>query len=353
MFCLDEELFLGAGGGPGRKTNTQSSPETRYLVNKLRNWLTKSRAPNTFKKYRTPWRRWLEWAVTRSKRGEWTPLLPAEPFHVALFLVHLAETFKGAKTVVESAVTALNFVHRLNGHPEPYNHLTRAVNEGVRRERGCPAKKARPLTVPMLRLIVRGWGQKKCPLWQRMMATMILLGFVTFGRLGEISKIRGGDVHFRKDHLRIFIERSKTDQSRKGAWIIVAETRTELCPVRHMKNLLRMIKPRLHDPVFRTIWKRSVKSMGSESLGTASISSSTYHRYFRRALTELCHMTTSQSNDFSGHSMRRGGATAAELAQIPARLRMRHGRWVSVKTADDYIGDPRNEILAVTRGLGL
>jgi integrase len=330
-----------------------TSQETERLVRKLRSWASKSRAADTFKKYRTPWRRWLEWAVARTKGGEPTPLIPAEPFHVALFLVRLAEEYSTAKTVVESAVTALNFVHRLNGFPEPYGHLAKAVSEGVRRERGGPVKKAKPLTIGILKKIVRGWGGTTSPLWQRMMAAMILLGFATFGRLGEVSRIKGGDIVFKRDHAQIFIEKSKTDQTRKGAWVLVARTGTELCPVTGLEEYMQSLGPGRDEPVFRTIWRRSLKNTGQESLGKTGISSSVYHRYFRRALQELAGMSEKAAAQYSGHSMRRGGATAAEMAQVPARLRMKHGRWISARTADEYIGDPRQTVLNVTRELGL
>jgi integrase len=291
--------------------------------------------------------------MARSKGGEPTPLIPAEPFHVALFLVRLAEEHHTAKTVVESAVTALNFVHRLNGFPEPYGHLAKAVNEGVRRERGGPVTKAKPLTVPILRKIARGWGGVTKPIWQRMMVAMILLGFATFGRLGEVTKLTGGDIIFKPDHARIFIEKSKTDQTRKGAWVLVARTGTELCPVTGLEGYMRSLSPASNEPVFRTIWRRSVKTTGQECLGRTGIGSTVYHRYFRRALRELAGMSEKSAAQYSGHSMRRGGATAAEMAQVPARLRMKHGRWVSAKTADEYIGDPRRAVLNVTRELGL
>ena len=64
-------------------------------------------------------------------------------------------------------------------------------------------------------------------------------------------------------------------------------------------------------------------------------------------------MTANKAAQYSGHSMRRGGATAAELAQVPARLRMKHGRWVSARTADEYIGDQQDRMLQITRELGL
>lgn len=273
--------------GPG------ASSETRRLAAKMRQWATQAREKPTFKKYRTPWRRWILWAVERTKRGELTPILPANEFHVALFLTALAEKFPTAKTVVSTAVTAINFSHRFNGFDEPYGHTARAVNEGVRRAWGRPKKKARPLTTFILRKVVQKWGKKEAPLWQNMMATMMVLGFATFCRLEELAGL------------------------------------------------------------FRTIWRRSKRVTGECSLGDKKIGSTVYHRYFRLALTEAAGISPQRALLFSGHSMRRGGATAAALAKIPAHLRMSHGRWVDQRCADSYVGVPQQVALEVTSAIGL
>ena len=349
---LDEELFFFSGAWDGSGT-VWTSVETQRLHKELRGWAAKSKAGSTFKKYRTPWKRWVTWAVERTRGGEHTPIIPADPLHLALHLTKLAEEHPTATSVVETAVTALNTIHRVNGAPEPYSYLSKVVNDGVRRARGKSKKKAKPLTTEIIRKIASEWGHEGAPLWQNMMATLITVGFATFCRVTELFALTREDVTFEKDLMRVFIEESKTDQFRHGAWILVARTRTSLCPVLMMVKYLERLNPESGEPLFRTIWRRTLRTEGQESLGTLAMYSSIYHKYFRQGLMELAGVSEAEAQLYSGHSMRRGGATAAALGRVPDHLRMSHGRWVSQATADGYIGVLQRDAMQLTLSLGL
>ena len=47
----------------------------------------------------------------------------------------------------------------------------------------------------------------------------------------ELSKLRESDVHFYEEHMEIFVESSKTDQLREGAWVVIARSDSKPCPV--------------------------------------------------------------------------------------------------------------------------
>ena len=316
-------------------------------------YATLSKAAGTFKKYRTPWRRWIVWSVERCRRGEPTPTLPAVPFDMALFLVHLAEDPNKYKTVVETAVTAINFAHKINNFPEPYGHLAKAVNDAIHRERGCPDKKAKPLTTAILKVIAEAWALPEATLWQNMMITMMTVGFATFLRLDELSSLKGGDVEFHHDHMRIFVEKGKTDQYKHGYWVIVAKSSKATNPVTLLKRYIQRLQPGQDEYLFRTIWRRSLRTSGVATLGKKKIGSTVYHTYFRKALTEVAGMSAVESKKYAGHSMRRGGATAAAIARVPDQLRRIHGNWVSQRSADGYVGPLPEDAMQVTRSIGL
>ena len=43
-----------------------------------------------------------------------------------------------------------------------------------------------------------------------------------------------------KEHIETFIESSKTDQLRGGAWVVIVRTDSLLCPVAMLKRYMRM-----------------------------------------------------------------------------------------------------------------
>ena len=46
-----------------------------------------------------------------------------------------------------------------------------------------------------------------------------------------MANIKEADIQIFSDHLELFIESSKTDQYRDGAWIIIARSKQNTCPV--------------------------------------------------------------------------------------------------------------------------
>lgn len=280
----DEFLFLGAQPmlAPSRKT----SAETKRLARKLGAMVMESKSKGTFRAYRTSWIRWVAWAMLRSAQGEATPLLPARPEQVALFLVHRAEVDVESLNVAQHPATAINSVHRLHGLPEPSGHLSTAVLSAIRRRRGRPPVRAKALPVKLLKKLVRRWGATGAPLYQLMIATVALTGFAGFFRLGELLALKVGDVVFTREGMKVFVEVSKTDQYRVGAWVLIAKG-AGTCPVRLMKRYIRRSGFAKDEFLFRTIWRRTVQTEGAPSLGKKPLRSAGFHQYFRQVLVEL------------------------------------------------------------------
>ena len=58
-------------------------------------------------------------------------------------------------------------------------------------------------------------------------------------------------------------------------------------------------------------------------------------------------------SDFSTHSLRAGGASAAANAGVADRVFKRHGRWKSVSAKNAYINDNLESRLSVSQRLGI
>ena len=70
----------------------------------------------------------------------------------------------------------------------------------------------------ILKDLVDKFATPEASLSNTRVVTICLIGFAGFLRFSEIASLKEADVHLFPDHLELFIESSKTDQYRDGAW---------------------------------------------------------------------------------------------------------------------------------------
>jgi len=135
-------------------------------------------------------------------------------------------------------------------------------------------------------------------------------------------------VRFEEERLVLTLRRSKTNQEGQLETIAVAygsEMRT--CPVRALRAWLAVAEF-VDGPLF----------VGLTPQGglrpTALCDRMVAHVVKRR-----CRAVGIDPENFAGHSLRRGFATAVARAKKPDRMIKRHGRWKSTAMLDRYIGD--------------
>ena len=56
---------------------------------------------------------------------------------------------------------------------------------------------------------------------------------------------------------------------------------------------------------------------------------------------------------FGSHSLRSGGATAADNAGVNDKLFKKHGRWRSENAKDGYVKEDLRSLLSVSKSLGI
>ena len=92
--------------GVWKGAHSLADPELSERVTQLLDLILASNVPRTASKYTYSWCRWRRWA--RSKQG--VVHMPAQPLHIALYLLELAEgaVQKGTGgSVIDAALTAL------------------------------------------------------------------------------------------------------------------------------------------------------------------------------------------------------------------------------------------------------
>ena len=84
----------------------------------------------------------------------------------------------------------------------------------------------------------------------RSVALFALLALAAFLRFDELAKLVCSDVSIESDTLKLFIQSSKTDRYRDGAWIVLLPSGKVTCPVAMMKRYLERTKLSYNSPFY-------------------------------------------------------------------------------------------------------
>ena len=170
-----------------------------------------------------------------------------------------------------------------------------------------------------------------------------MLGFFRFS---ELCPLTACDIKFFPTYMSIFLESSKTDQLRDGAWIAIARSDRETCPVKGLERYIAAADIDLSEdlPLFRALSSpRSLTKVRRHGL--------IYTR--AREIIKDAFRDITDISSLSLHSLTIGGATAAANAGIADRLFKRHSRWQSENAKDGYVKDNFQSLLSVSKSLGI
>ena len=327
--------------GPWSTLKGLQDAELQRLAKALPNSVLQSKATSTTRKYLGAFKRWKNWASEHQ-----LVVFPVEATNLALYLQHLGES-KSSKSAVEEAVHGLSWAHTMAGIPTPTcSPFVQATLEGLKRTLSKPVCKKSPFTIEMLQAIVCD-VRKDDTLANLRLAAVCLISFAGFLRFDEVANIRPCDLAFDEDHLTIQIPRSKTDQMRQGNEVIIARTGTDTCPVAMLESYMQRGRVQLCSDL--KLFRPIVGGKSEKLRNTGGISYSNMRELLKKKLEQLGFPAA----DFSLHSLRVGGATAAAAAGVPDRVFKKHGRWKSESAKDGYVEDSFHERLSVTKNLGL
>jgi len=163
-------------------------------------------------------------------------VFPASPFHFAIYLRHLMTEAKTASPLV-SAVRSISWFHQLGGAPSSSDHpLVKSTLAGTQCFLAHQTTKKESITVSQLEQLVSSKEDSMAYLYNIRSVVICPLAFASFLRFDELAKLVRSDVKIENDMLMLFIKSTKTDQSRNGAWIVVASLRKATCPVAMMNR---------------------------------------------------------------------------------------------------------------------
>jgi len=247
--------------------------------------LKSSKALNTLRAYKADYKDFVVFCVKHGFKS-----MPSEPKIVSLYLTHLSQTSKFS--TLKRRLASISVIHKLSGHYIDTKHPMITENlMGIKRAKGSYQKAKKPILINELKLIIDAIDKDNNEKRRIKNRALILVGFSGGFRRSELVTIMFEDIDFVMEGVKIFIKRSKTDQSGEGMTKgIPYFSNSNYCPVISLKKWFE---------------KSQIKSGKVFDISDKSVAL-TIKKY--TAIAGL------DSNKYSGHSLRSGFATsAAEL----------------------------------------
>ena len=194
--------------------------------------LKNSKAANTLRAYQADFK---DFSAFCAKNG--LNSMPTEPKILALYLTHLSATSKFS--TLKRRIATISVIHKMNGYYLDTKHPVIMENlHGIKRVKGSNQKAKKPILISDLKLIINAIGQtNQSEKKKNRDKALILVGFSGGFRRSELVDINYDDLEFVDEGVKIFIKRSKTDQSGEGMTKAIPYFDNKLfCPVTNLKN---------------------------------------------------------------------------------------------------------------------
>ena len=247
------------------------------------NNLKLSKASNTIRAYKSDFKDFVGFCVKNGFKS-----LPAEPKIVSLYLTYLSSSCK--MSTLKRRIASISVVHRLKGYYIDTKHPIIIENlMGIKRKKGSYQKSKKPIIINELKEIIKSIDKiNKSDERKARDKAIILIGFAGGFRRSELVSIDYNDIEFVNEGVKIFIKRSKTDQSGEGMIKALPYFKnTEFCPVIFLKKWLEISK--IKSGLIFNISDKSVALLIKKYISLAGF----------------------DPNKYSGHSLRSGFATVS------------------------------------------
>jgi site-specific recombinase XerD len=268
-------------------------------------------------------RRYREWCADEGR----TPV-PATGQTLAAYVDHLANQGRAPSTIGR-ALAAIGKAHSVADLPTPDRRYLERVLARYRQqwaEQGKSVRKAPAVSIDALRAMVDTLDPETIAgIRDR---AVIVVGFSLGARRSEIAALDLVDVTPQDEGVQIIIRRSKTDKHAQGRIVALPYgSNVATCPVRSLRDWVGVLaaRDRTTGPLFLRINRHG-------HLGHSGVRGSEDGRITGQAVSIIIRRVAERAGldagqAFSGHSLRRGFATAAYEASGDVLRIARHGGW--------------------------
>lgn len=322
----------------------------RRNLSKIVNIALKSKAESTTKSYRNIISNFFRWC----KKNEISLSLP---FHASVIALYIHDKSRKVKSSSSISVTsaALKWLHGLcpNSGVNPLDDdFCKNIIAAAKRRVSRPVQKKKPLSSQTVKDIIDKFGRNQNNLKELRTAALCTLGYAGFFRYDELRSIQANHIEFNKDHIKIFVPKSKTDIYREGQFVYIARIKSPYCPIEMLNRYMTSAKIDYNSalPIFRPV--TYLKKSKTYVLRKGELSYSRCRELLKQALESLGYET----KNYGLHSLRSGGISSVVQNSnntVEERLLKLHGRWKTDTAKDMYVQETVNKRLQVTEHLGL
>jgi len=214
------------------------------LISKIKNLeletiknLRNSKSENTLRAYQSDYN---DFSLFCSKNG--FKAMPTQPKILALYITHLSSFSK--YSTLKRRLASISILHKTKGHYIDTKHPVIMENlMGIKRINGSNQKGKKPLLISDLKVLIKAIDESKEKDKRKIRdKALILIGFSGGFRRSELVDIEFEDVEFVNEGVKIFVKRSKTDQSGEGMTKAIPYFNNKnFCPVKSLKEWIEII----------------------------------------------------------------------------------------------------------------
>ncbi|MDC0915544.1 site-specific integrase [Candidatus Pelagibacter sp.] len=268
--------------------------------------LRNSKSENTLRAYQSDYN---DFSLFCSKNG--FNAMPTQPKILALYITHLSSYSK--YSTLKRRLASISILHKTKGHYIDTKHPIIMENlMGIKRTNGSNQKGKKPLLINDLKILINAIDQSNEKDKRKIRdKALILIGFSGGFRRSELVDIEYEDLEFVSEGVKIFVKRSKTDQSGEGMTKAIPYFDNEnFCPVIALKNWIEIF-----DLKKSRIFNISDKSVALIIKKYANYAGLDSHRYAGHSLRSGFATSTAESGAEERNIMAMTGHKSTEMVR--------------------------------------
>ena len=268
--------------------------------------LRNSKSTNTLRAYQSDYN---DFSLFCSKNG--FQVMPTQPKILALYITHLASYSK--YSTLKRRLASISILHKSKGHYIDTKHPIIIENlMGIKRTNGSNQKGKKPLLINDLKLLIKAIDESKEKDIRKIRdKALVLIGFSGGFRRSELVDIEYEDIEFVEEGVKIFVKRSKTDQSGEGMTKAIPYfDNVNFCPVKALNKWVE--EAELKDGKIFNISDKSVALIIKKYANYAGLDA---HKYAGHSLRSGFATSTAESGAEERNIMAMTGHKSTEMVR--------------------------------------